>query len=145
MGWSITTHVFALEWKWNVTHAKRTRIFRLPLSIQLLSPCIEPKCRERSGFLAGRLPSRARGGAKSPLAAAWADADARCPVRWRAPESFRGSAEPTSAGLRNPRHRRHVLEVNAFGSFRNSRAPKSLIIGDEISFSALPPLYPCHC
>jgi hypothetical protein len=32
-------------------------------------------------FLAGRLPSRARGRAKPPLAAAWAGADARCPDR----------------------------------------------------------------
>jgi hypothetical protein len=32
-------------------------------------------------FLVGRLPSRAWGGAKTPLAAAWAGADARCPFR----------------------------------------------------------------
>ena len=32
--------------------------------------------------LAGRLPSRAREGAKPRLEAPWADADARCPVRW---------------------------------------------------------------
>jgi hypothetical protein len=33
-------------------------------------------------LLAGRLPSRAKSGAKRPLSAAWAGADARCPFRW---------------------------------------------------------------
>jgi hypothetical protein len=41
---------------------------------------------------AGRLPSRGRGGAKSPLEAAWAGDDARCLLRWPFSKALRQHA-----------------------------------------------------
>jgi hypothetical protein len=50
-------------------------------------PCEANRCiaadalNERCRFRPGRLPREQKGGAKPPLSAAWAGADARCPFR----------------------------------------------------------------
>jgi hypothetical protein len=60
-------------------------------------------------LLAGRLPSRARGGAKPPLAAAWAGGDARCPVRWP-PVVAAARNAISSLALQTPREDRGLLK-----------------------------------